>query len=177
MALTFDDGPNSDYTRQVLDVLTAENIPATFFLEGRWIEENPQLVAELIDAGHEIGNHGYNHGDDSVLMQVKKCADVLKKVGVSTNLFRPALGKLNLIELIWLRLTGYRVFLWSVDTHDSMRHEGKWAVDGPDYSSIQGGDIVLLHDDNPVCIDELPEIIKTARDRHLEFVPVLEVNR
>ena len=177
VALTFDDGPNDDYTRQVLDILKVANVTATFFLEGRWVEKNPQLVAELIDAGHEIGNHGYDHGDDSVLMQVKKCDDALKKVGVSTNLFRPPLGKLSCIELVRLRLNGYRVCLWSVDLHDSMRHEGKWAVGGLDYSSIQGGDIILMHDDNPICVTELPEIIKAVRNRCLEFVSVSEINR
>ena len=176
MALTFDDGPSAGYTKEVLAILRAENVTATFFLEGRWVADNSQLVRAIIDAGHKIGNHGYDHGNNGVLTQMENCEAALIQLEVKTNLFRPALGELSLIESIMIRLRGYRTLLWSFDTHDSMRHEGKWEEGIPDYSSVQGGDIILMHDDNPVCVDELPRLIKAVKSRHLEFVSILEIN-
>ena len=175
VALTFDDGPNADYTRQVLDILKAENVLATFFLEGRWVEENPHLIGVLIDAGHEIANHGYDHGDAGVLLQMNKGNTALKQVGVSTNLFRPALGKVSFKEVVNVIFKGKKIVLWSFDTHDSMRYEGKWSGGKPDYSNIRAGDIILMHDDNPVCVAELPLIIQQVKRMGYEFVCILDL--
>src|ERR1035437_3657967 len=61
VALTFDDGPNDPYTSQVLDVLDRESVRATFFLVGTNAERNPDTVRRMVQAGHAIGNHSYDH--------------------------------------------------------------------------------------------------------------------
>lgn len=175
VALTFDDGPRENYTKKVLDILRAENVLATFFVEGRWVEKSPQLVKEIIDAGHEIGNHGYDHGATGVLMQMKKGDKELSRYGIVPRIFRPALGRVSLKEIITILLEGKRIVLWSFDTHDSMRHEGKWREKDPDYSLIQRGDIILMHDDNPVCINELTGLIRAVKERGLTFVRMAEL--
>lgn len=172
VALTFDDGPRVGFTNEVLDILEAENILVTFFLEGRWVEKNSELVAEIINAGHEVGNHGYDHSNVGGAVQMAKGAAALQKVGVMTRLYRPALGKISFKEFIYFCMKGYRTVLWSFDMHDSMRHEGKWSGATPDYFNIQGGDIILMHDDNPLCIDELPSLIRTVKERQFQFVSV-----
>jgi len=65
--------------------------------------------------------------------------------------------------------------IWSVDVHDSMRHEGKWLGPEPDYSRVTAGDIVLMHDDNPVCVDDLPRLIESLRAKNLIPVTVSEL--
>jgi hypothetical protein len=76
---------------------------------------------------------------------------------------------------LWLR--GYPTAMYSFDAHDSMRLEGKWKGPAPDYSSIKGGDIVLMHDDNSLCVDELPSLLESAREKNLQTVTVSELIR
>lgn len=65
VALTFDDGPNPYATPQILDILKSENVKATFFLVGKWVEKYPELARRIVDEGHTIGGHTYTHGDMS----------------------------------------------------------------------------------------------------------------
>ena len=61
IALTFDDGPTAKYTAEILEILKAHQVPATFFLIGKFVDERPQSVAQIAQHGHEIGNHSYSH--------------------------------------------------------------------------------------------------------------------
>ena len=72
-------------------------------------------------------------------------------------------------------MRGYTTVLWSFDARDSMRYEGKWGGHPPDYGRIEAGDIVLMHDDNPVCVEDLPGLIDTVREKGLEPVTVSEL--
>lgn len=65
VALTFDDGPNPHATPQILDILKSENIKATFFLIGKWVEKYPELARRIVSEGHAIGGHTFTHGDTS----------------------------------------------------------------------------------------------------------------
>ncbi len=61
LALTYDDGPNDPYTQQLLDVLDRHRVRATFFLIGRFVDERPDIARAVVDAGHAIGNHTWDH--------------------------------------------------------------------------------------------------------------------
>ena len=61
LALTYDDGPNDPHTLRLLDVLARHNVRATFFLIGRYVQQRPDIVRELVKAGHVIGNHTFTH--------------------------------------------------------------------------------------------------------------------
>ena len=61
VALTFDDGPDPDWTPKILDVLKKEKVPATFFVIGRYGQEKPDLLRRIVDEGHDIGNHSLTH--------------------------------------------------------------------------------------------------------------------
>src|SRR5438132_4847393 len=61
LALTYDDGPNDPHTLRLLEVLARHNVPATFFLIGRYIQQRPDIVREIDQAGHIIGNHTSTH--------------------------------------------------------------------------------------------------------------------
>ena len=174
VAITFDDGPDAAVTPRVLEILARENVRATFFLLGRAIEKCPGLLKEMSDAGHAIGIHGYDHRTTGIREQVEKCAAVLAQYGIAASLFRFPLGSMNLRDLLWVRKRGYTSVQWSFDAHDSMRAEGKWD-DAPDYDAIRRGDIVLMHDDNEVCVDELPKLIQGLKGRGLNMVTVSEL--
>src|SRR5215471_10197554 len=61
LALTYDDGPNAPHTLRLLEVLTRHNVRATFFLIGRYVTQRPDIVREVVQAGHIIGNHTFTH--------------------------------------------------------------------------------------------------------------------
>jgi len=63
VALTYDDGPSSPYTNQLLDILDRYQVKATFFEIGRKIEKHPEIVPMIVARGHELGNHSYSHTD------------------------------------------------------------------------------------------------------------------
>lgn len=175
VALTFDDGPRSRFTPRVLDLLRGAGARATFFLEGRRVEKHPDLVRRIVDEGHEIGNHGYEHNGEALQTQAARCEKALSDRGVCTRLFRPPMGRIAARDILRFVARGYRVVLWSVDRRDSLRHEGKWTGPAPDCGQVRAGDIVLMHDDNPVCLAELPELLAVLKRQKLGAVTVSEL--
>ena len=61
LALTYDDGPNDPHTLRLLEVLARHDVHATFFLIGRYVEQRPDIVREVVKAGHVVGNHTFTH--------------------------------------------------------------------------------------------------------------------
>ena len=175
VALTFDDGPNDHSTPEVLNILRQHKVRATFFLLGRELEKCPGRLDDILADGHTVGIHGYDHRFCDLRGQVARCAELLAKSGQSTGLIRPPAGRADLRGLLWARSRKYSTVLWSFDVHDSMRHEGKWHGPDPDLEQVQAGDIILMHDDNPVCLDDLPRLIDAVRANGLQFVSVAEL--
>jgi peptidoglycan-N-acetylglucosamine deacetylase len=96
VALTFDDGPNEPYTSQLVDLLTAKQIPATFFQLGRCVVRHPGLSSRMVEAGHVIGNHSYSHRfrqyltEPSLRTEISRTQTVLvEEIGRRPGLFRP----------------------------------------------------------------------------------------
>jgi len=176
VSLTFDDGPSATYTREVLDVLDSYKVRATFFVLGESIEENPRVFQDIIDAGHEICVHGYNHTLVDLSGQTRRTLGILSRFGVKSSLFRPPHGVLQPGTGLWMMRNRMSVVLWSVDARDSLRHERKTAPDSHDsFDRIRAGDIVLLHDDNPQCAMDVREILDVLSRERLAPVPVSEL--
>jgi len=175
VALSFDDGPRPEFTPAVLDLLAAAGVKATFFVEGCRAAKHPDLLRRVAAEGHEIGNHGFDHDGGSIVRQAERCGAVLREAEISASLFRPALGRMGAGDVIRLRRRGYRSVIWSFDTHDSMRFEGKWRGAAPDYDAVRPGDIILMHDDNPVCVAELPALLAALSRRGIGAVRVGEL--
>ena len=105
--LTFDDGPTPDVTKWVLSVLKQHHIKATFFCIGDNIRKHPEIFQKIVQEGHSVGNHTYNHlqgwktSDKDYLENVKQCEDIiisLANTGLKTKLFRPPYGNLANFE-------------------------------------------------------------------------------
>lgn len=176
VALTFDDGPNDHTTPRVLEILAQVGTKATFFVVGCEAAKHPEVVRLIAAAGHEVGIHGYDHRPENFRDQVHQCETQLAEMGIGSRVLRPPAGALRLRDLLWFRAGGRPIVLWSFDAHDSMRCEGKWHA-LPDYSLVRGGDIVLLHDDNPTCVAELPGLLASIAERGLHAVTVSELLR
>lgn len=172
VALTFDDGPDPEWTVAVLDVLKQHAATATFFLQGNRVDARPDLAARIVADGHEIGNHGYDHKRNDVRNQASLGDAALTRQGIATRLFRPPGGEMGASGFLWLVRSGFTTVMWSVDAVDSMRQEGKWKGQAPDYSSVTAGDIVLMHDDNETCVRELPGLLDVLRHKGLATVTV-----
>jgi peptidoglycan/xylan/chitin deacetylase (PgdA/CDA1 family) len=168
VALTFDDGPHPVHTRPVLDLLEKNATRATFFVLGRSVERNPDVFRDIVDAGHDIGVHGYDHTHDDLGGQTRRTLDILSRFGARSSLFRPPHGVMEARTGVWMLRNRMSVVFWSVDARDSLRHERKTASDSHDsFDRIEAGDIVLLHDDNPQCLDDLHEILGVLRRQDL----------
>jgi len=182
IALTFDDGPSSDITPQVLSILKEKNIPATFFVLGRNLKKFPQIGQQMLADGHVLGNHTWHHWyyrmrEFIIAREIESTAKLISQVtGVRTNLFRPPYGHRYNGLVDYARKRKDVVVLWSVDSQD-------WR--GQDISleelveqvltQAEPGAIVLMHDsggDDNKIVQALPTIIDELSDRGYAFVSV-----
>ena len=117
--LTFDDGPHPVATPFVLEQLKKYNAKATFFCIGKNIDEYPFLYEEILDDGHMVGNHTYNHlngwkTDDATYIE----NIVLAKKRIDSNLFRPPYGRATKFQLRLLKQQGMLPVMWTVLSGD-----------------------------------------------------------
>lgn len=173
--LTFDDGPNPEYTPRVLDILDEFDVRASFFLVGERAVAHPRLVSEMVRRGHSIGNHSYTHRVLPELAMGEYAGEIerTKKVlsdmcGREITMFRPPKGLVNAGSLRYLIGGGHQVVLWSLDSLDYHRNSHDTVVQTADRAR-RGGDIVLMHDDNPFTVSALPSVITRARGRGMGF--------
>lgn len=152
-ALTFDDGPGPS-TPAVLDALRDAKARATFFVLGRQVERHPDLIRRIVDEGHELGNHGYDHGilvfrsPSQIREQLERTeAAVSSLVGphALTRLFRVPHGFKGPAVAIAARRAGYRLAGWSVGVFDSAQ-PGADAIAQRATRAVTPGGILLLHD-------------------------------
>lgn len=185
IALTFDDGPSLDYTQMVLDVLEEEKVPATFFMIGRKIKQNPWIMRLAAKAGHEIGNHTFSHNkitrmDDEKLIKEIRDTSVLVhfNTGQKVKYFRPPHGTMNGSKRRLIESRGYDIVMWSVNADDFWR-TGRGmrtpkSIARRVVSRVTGGDIILMHDNSKQMAEALPLIIKDLKKRGFEFVTMSE---
>ena len=179
--LTFDDGPNSDSTPEVLETLEACHVPATFFIVARKAEAKRELVAEIRSRGHAVGNHSLDHrygsffaGKTKMLEWISNSEKMLTDAaGVPSVGFRPPAG-VRTPELQWaLKQLGLPLVMWERRFFDTVV---PWNEQRAVRSLAQStsGEIILLHDSQPVqrlpgFLKTLATYIKTAQDQGYEF--------
>ena len=148
VALTFDDGPDPIDTPDVLDILKAKNVRATFFVLGEAAEANPLLLKRLILEGHEIGNHSFSHDyqQRQVVEEIKQTDQaVFAATGTHTYYYRPPGGFLSKTQMATIKKNGNIVALWSVDSKD-WRNPGVKQIVNNVMKNVFPGAIILMHD-------------------------------
>lgn len=125
IALTFDDGPDKRYTTDILDILKDKGVKATFFVVGQQVAKNPEVLQRIVDEGHAIGNHTYNHKDLSkltkqqIIEEVKTGDAVIKKaVGFTPIMFRAPYGAVSDTLKDLLKANNRELVGWNIDTRD-----------------------------------------------------------
>lgn len=185
VALTFDDGPDTKWTPQVLDALAGKGVKATFFVLGREVEKNPQIAARIVREGHSIANHGYTHislanlSAAQIEMQLSQANSAINAAtGVQPRLMRPVGGAYNQTVLDTAARNGFSVILWSVDPQD-WRGASASAIVSRVLTAARPGSIILLHSgEGPNLqgtVQALPQIIDQLRARGLQFVTIPEL--
>lgn len=124
--LTFDDGPTPEITEWVISLLKQHNIKATFFCIGNNIEKHPDIFQKVIDDGHTIGNHTFNHlngwntQNTPYLENMEACElSITKRIGkANAKLFRPPYGKIKPYQAKEIRKKGYKIIMWDVLSAD-----------------------------------------------------------
>ncbi len=154
--LTFDDGPIPIITPWVLDTLKKYQAKATFFCIGDNIKKHPQIFKSILDHGHAIGNHTFNHlngwktNTDTYIENCNKFEEeVINQLGNSYNksqLFRPPYGKLTSRQSKILQEKGYKIIMWNVLSADFDPTVSKDKCLENVLSNIQPGSIIVLHD-------------------------------
>jgi peptidoglycan-N-acetylglucosamine deacetylase len=116
--LTFDDGPIPEITEWVLEILASFNIPATFFCVGENVEKYPEIFKRILDAGHSVGNHTFNHLNSWKTDNTKYIDNITKAETVITSkLFRPPYGKIR-PSVTNKIVNTHRVVMWDVLSRD-----------------------------------------------------------
>lgn len=178
IALTFDDGPHPYYTRQLLKGLKERNVKATFFITGKNVETYPDIVKEIHEDGHLIGNHTYNHtqltsqNEEKFKEEIIKTNEVIKEVtGEDTIYIRPPYGSWN--KEFEKELNMFPV-LWSIDPLDWCSSDVSCIVRNV-CSKVDENDIILMHDQYKTTVTAALEIVDRLMEEGYEFVTVDEL--
>ena len=152
VALTYDDGPNDPYTGRLLEVLEGHGVKATFFLVGRFVEQRPEIARAVVEAGHAVGSHTWDHpnlifaSSAEVRRQLQKTQQaILDATGVDVRLFRPPFGGRRPVTLRIARDMGLVPVMWNVSCYDWKPISTDEIVRRAE-RQIRGGNVILLHD-------------------------------
>lgn len=181
VALTFDDGPDPDWTPAILDILKSKGIKATFFVVGTEAERYPEIIERIVAEGHEIGNHTFTHPNlaeapaSLIKLELNATQRLIESLtGRSTTLFRPPYNAdsrpANLQELLPIGIAqslGYMTVLENVDPRDWQKPNKNKLLERVK-DELPRGNIILLHDgggDRSATVEALPKILDYLKER------------
>lgn len=175
--MTFDDGPHPENTPRLLDALKAHGIKATFFVQGEQVARYPAVARKITEEGHTIAGHSWSHrrlpqwAFRDAWTEFDRTREIIRKAtGVETILYRPPYGWVTLPMLVYAALGRMQLILWSVDSDDDRtRSVAAILARG---RQVQGGDILLCHDDNDAILEAMPALLNEWRARGLEPWPL-----
>jgi cellulose synthase/poly-beta-1,6-N-acetylglucosamine synthase-like glycosyltransferase/peptidoglycan/xylan/chitin deacetylase (PgdA/CDA1 family)/spore germination protein YaaH len=196
IAISFDDGPDPQWTPKILDILKKKGVPATFFVIGLNASQDPQLLRREYAEGHAIGNHTYTHPawDEISKNQARWELNLTQRLiestlGVKTILFRPPYGidhqpeySEEVAQLPFAQDMGYVIVGQKIDPHDWQVINGKpnpaqELVDEV-MQQANDGNIILFHDgggDRSQTVLALPQVIDALRAKGYSFVSVSDL--
>lgn len=175
VALSFDDGPHAIYTEMLLDGLAERNVKAAFFVVGKNIAGNEELISRMYQEGHVIGNHTYDHvklcelSDAEACEQIEKTNTLIRKItGTELEFVRPPFGEWNHdMECSFTMIP----VLWDVDPLDWTTKNQPQIVQHV-LREVKDGDIVLLHDYYESSVGAALQIVDELQKQGYEFVTI-----
>ncbi len=144
--LTFDDGPIPEITPWVLDLLDKYHIKATFFLVGDNVRKHPEEFKMIVERGHRLGNHTFNHIQGLKYLSYNYLANVNKADElIKSNLFRPPHGWMRWAQYMVLR-NRYTIVMWDLVTRDYSKRLNGPQVLNKVKNYVRNGSIITFHD-------------------------------
>ena len=194
IALTYDDGPNPDYTPELLELLAGHRAHATFFQIGKWVEREPALAREVKDAGHAVGNHTFTHptlalcSTERVQEELRRCHGASEAAGIEysqvdgASLMRCPWGRRRPGTLRAVRDAGYAPVQWSITGWDWAERKSADDIAGRCLKAREG-DVILLHDgvhtepraDRSKSIYATRQVLERLGAEGYEFVTIPEL--
>ena len=179
VAITFDDGPSTVYTKILLDGLKERGVKATFFLTGQEIQYSKEVVKRMAKEGHIIGNHTYTHADlkktnyKKAIKEIEDTNNAIKEItGKKPKYIRPPYGDWD--ERIF-KETDMSIVLWSVDPED-WKDQNASIVARRVIKNTTDGDVILLHDIFKTSVNAAFIIIDKLQSQGYEFVTIDKLN-
>jgi peptidoglycan/xylan/chitin deacetylase (PgdA/CDA1 family) len=177
VAFSFDDGPDSKITPVILDLLKQQDIQAAFFVVGKKLADNAELIRRIEREGHILGGHSFSHHfffdlfpASRIKMELEQTDEVVKQLtGRKMKFFRPPYGVTNPTLARVMRKLEYNVIGWSLKSRDTVIADGKVMLDRLK-KKVKNGDLVLFHDTKEVVPEVLSSFITFLRSRKFEIV-------
>ena len=176
--LTFDSGYEAGYTSDILKILKENNVKAAFFITGHYLNTQEELVKQMIDEGHIVGNHTINHksmpdiSDEDIKKELMGLhQSIFDKFEYEMKYMRPPKGEFNERTLKVTNSLGYKTVMWSFayeDWDEKAQPEENKAKEKI-ISNIHNGEIMLLHSTSKTNMQVLPDIVKTIKEMGYEF--------
>ena len=166
VAITFDDGPSTNFTPQILELLESYNAKATFFCIGKHIEMHPELIKKITAQGHTIGNHSYSHssyfdffGKQKVKDEIAKTDNLVRSIiHKKMNLFRPPYGITNPAIAKAIKHTKHHVIGWNIRSLDTVKSDEQQILNRIT-KHISPGSVILLHDTMEITVVVLEQLL------------------
>jgi len=187
VALTFDDGPNPEYTPRILSILKKYGVKATFFVVGKNALLHSDIIMNIQTEGHALGTHSYSHIHAWLMFPfvflkdlAKSCLILRKLTGKQSLLYRPPWGTFNILIPFAAKKLGLTLVYWSVSARDWKSDVSAERIVNTILTKTKPGAIIVLHDngDNHSSVEKtvqaLPNIIKSLMSRGYQFVTLDE---
>ena len=183
--LTFDDGPTPEITDWVLSTLEQYDAKGTFFCIGNNIEKHPEIFQRVIDHGHSVGNHTYNHlkgwkhQTEDYINDVLKTESLIKnyKLNNKQKLFRPPYGKFKTKQSKKILELGYKVIMWEVISYDWDKSLTEENCFRNVTSAAKNGSVIIFHDSVKASKNlkyALPKVLEYYSEKGFEFKRIPE---
>ncbi|MGG0656277.1 polysaccharide deacetylase family protein [Rummeliibacillus pycnus] len=190
MALTFDDGPNAEYTPQLLDLFKKYDVKATFFVVGSNVKKHPEIIKRMAKDGHTVGIHHYDHISSWIMspFRLKKQLEMTEKVitectGEKVSFYRPPWGHFNVFTLAVSKR--YNKIMWSNIFGDWKVEKAKHGLLNELRNSLKEGAIFVLHDNGDTLgaeeqapgymIRNLEIFLKECKQKDVRFITLKEL--
>ena len=178
VVLTFDDGPDAEYTPKVLDILALYGATATFFEVGQNVRKHPELTRQLHAAGHSVQNHTWDHSDLRKLTAAKFLQEVTStdqairaQIGSTPGCLRPPYGGVSATVRQRARQLGKDLVVWTIDSRDWTK-PGTTAIVQRVLKNVHSGSVILMHDgggNRAQTVAALPTILKALKAQGYGF--------
>ncbi|MBZ6527152.1 polysaccharide deacetylase family protein [Aerococcaceae bacterium DSM 111021] len=179
IALTFDDGPNTEFTPQILEILAENDVKATFFVYGAYVDENPEMAKRIVDEGHIIANHSYSHPDfsqipdEEIIQEIEWAQDsIVEATGYEPTLYRMPFGAGGPRAVrLFPDMTS---ILWNVDSLDWQLQDAELIYQNI-MSNLSSDMLVLMHDTAQYTVDAVARFVPELIEQGYVFVSPMEL--